>query len=278
MASENGDSPAIKELSHSWDFLSNEYDDYNESRIVFSYMRNVSLSYLKKFYSKGMSILELGCGTGDEAIHLAKCGIKVFGTDISNEMIKKSIKKAEIENLIESCRFECLPIERISSINEVFDGVYSSFGGLNCIKSLESFAQDIEQLIKTGGYLIISVMNRVSIAENILYSMILKFKTAFRRINKKPLIIKVAGTPFSFECRYYTPKKFFSYFGKNFELIEYRALPLFLIPAKPVELFFFKHSQLFNFIIKLDNFFSKLPFFKSLGDHFLIILKKKLNN
>jgi 2-polyprenyl-3-methyl-5-hydroxy-6-metoxy-1,4-benzoquinol methylase len=272
---ETQDTPALEELSHAWDLLSHDYDKNLDKKVVSAYMRSVSLEYLGKYFSPGMKILELGCGTGDEAIYLAKRGLNVFGTDVSDSMINYAKQKEESQNLSGSSRFGKLPIERISEIKDVFYGAYSSFGGLNCVAAPERFAQDINLLIEPEGYLIVSVMNRFSIAELFLFSLKLKFSIAFRRLGRKPLVVRVTDSPYSFECRYYSPRKFYNYFKNNFELVKIIALPLFLLPIEPLDSFLGKHNRLFKTILSFDKFFGKLPVLRSLGDHFLMVMRKK---
>ena len=55
----------------------------------------------------GMTVLELNCGTGTDAIHLARNGHRVLATDISEEMLKVAREKARqlgVEQRIEHLR------------------------------------------------------------------------------------------------------------------------------------------------------------------------------
>ena len=153
--------PILEKFASAWDLISRDYDEIMEKKIVWTNMREVSLKYLGRYFLPGMKILELGCGTGDEAIYLARRGINVSGTDISQSMVNNANEKAMRQNLGGSCSFRQLPIERINEINEVFDGAYSSFGPLNCIDDMKSFSEEINNKIRKGGYFIVSVMNRV---------------------------------------------------------------------------------------------------------------------
>lgn len=60
------------------------YDDYYD--------------FLKK-YCQFDEVLELGCGTGEIAIRLAKDGKKVFATDLSQDMLEVTKQKAMAENV-----------------------------------------------------------------------------------------------------------------------------------------------------------------------------------
>lgn len=61
------------------------YDDYIE--------------FIKKHVHSFYEVLELGCGTSEIAIRLAKEDYKVFATDLSDDMIEVSKQKAMYENV-----------------------------------------------------------------------------------------------------------------------------------------------------------------------------------
>ena len=45
---------------------------------------------IRKYRPKAKTIMELGCGTGVHAVHLAKRGFSVHGIDLSEEMLKRA--------------------------------------------------------------------------------------------------------------------------------------------------------------------------------------------
>lgn len=57
------------------------------------------LSFIKKHVPSFYEVLELGCGTSEIAIRLAKEDYKVFATDLSDDMIEVSKQKAMYENV-----------------------------------------------------------------------------------------------------------------------------------------------------------------------------------
>ena len=52
-------------------------------------------------FQPGDQVLELGCGTGEDAIWLAKRGVRVLATDGSPAMLEATARKAQAEGVSE---------------------------------------------------------------------------------------------------------------------------------------------------------------------------------
>ena len=263
------------ELSLAWDHESIDYDDQLNRNIISENMRTRSIEYQEKYFLPGMNLLEIGCGTGEEAIHNAKRNISVHGVDISPSMIELSEIKAHTLGLSNLCSFEVKSADDINEIDCIFDSAYSSFGVLNCIADLQKFSCDINEKIVSGGYLIVSVMSKYCIAEILYYLLHFQFSKSIRRISKNRIIINLHDNSHSFTCKYYTPKQLFKFFRNVFVLEQVIAIPFLLIPDESLAAFLKKKKIFFMLICSLDKFLCRLPVFRSCGDHFLMILKKR---
>src|SRR5262245_9081544 len=58
-------------------------------------------------------ILELGCGTGEDATHFAKRGMRVTATDASNAMVEAARLKAQRSGVQNQIDLRCLPMEHV---------------------------------------------------------------------------------------------------------------------------------------------------------------------
>ncbi|KKM10317.1 hypothetical protein SY88_14540 [Clostridiales bacterium PH28_bin88] len=103
----------------------------------------------------GMRLLDLGCGTGNYALELARRGLKVTGIDISAAMLAEARRKAAEAGLdLELVEGD---IHRIKLEPESFDLVLS-------VTALEFFPQPAQVLekafkaLKTGGRMVIGVI------------------------------------------------------------------------------------------------------------------------
>ena len=97
----------------------------------------------------GKNILDLGCGTGETAMYLAKKGAKVFGVEASREMIKYCPKHKNI-------KYYNLHAEKISFKKEFFDIAVCEML-LDNIKNIEKPLKKIHYCLKKNGMLLISL-------------------------------------------------------------------------------------------------------------------------
>lgn len=134
-------------------------------------------------FAPGSSLLELGCGTGEDAIHLAKSGHRVMATDASPQMIEHARRKAESAGVADRIRFQVVPMESLSAAlgAEVFDGVYSNFGAVNCAADLAALAAALAPRLATNAPLIWVVMGRFVPWEMGWYLLRGDARRAFRR-------------------------------------------------------------------------------------------------
>jgi 2-polyprenyl-3-methyl-5-hydroxy-6-metoxy-1,4-benzoquinol methylase len=100
----------------------------------------------------GDRILDLGCGTGDDAIHLASRGVNVLGIDSAPRMIEIARTRG-----VDAMR---MAIEEVGSLQGKFDGAISNFGALNCVADLGTVSGALARLVRSRGTLALCVMSR----------------------------------------------------------------------------------------------------------------------
>jgi ubiquinone/menaquinone biosynthesis C-methylase UbiE len=98
-------------------------------------------------------ILEINCGTGDDAIWLAERGYQVTATDVSEMMIDKLKDKISNHSPASQIEVKQVSIEKIREqfVPASFDLIFSDFGGLNCLpkNALQEFIKDAAVSAKT---------------------------------------------------------------------------------------------------------------------------------
>lgn len=74
--------------------------------------------------------------------------------------------------------------------------------------------------------------------------------------------------------RYYTPREFYRGFAREFRLVRYRSLNLFLPPPYLIG-FYQRRPKLCALLRKLDERLGGLPLLRNAGDHFLMVLSRR---
>src|SRR5947209_11593410 len=72
-------------VARGYDLVAASYDDVEGRNELSERVRRYTLEAALKVFKPGDRILELGCGTGRDAVALARRGIRVDGTDRSEE-------------------------------------------------------------------------------------------------------------------------------------------------------------------------------------------------
>jgi SAM-dependent methyltransferase len=161
-----------------------------------AWMRRTLHAHYARVFAPGMRVLDVGCGTGIDAIELARRGISVTAIDFSVEMIAQL--RAKLSASSETIRLDAhvLAIEDLGELRgERFDGLISAFAGLNALDNLSGFASDAANLLKPDGRAILHVLNRFSLWEWCGYVWHRDWTLA-RQVGKRPTrTFTIGGVP-----------------------------------------------------------------------------------
>ncbi len=188
-----------------FNFLASDYDrNFGHSLSGRLQRKRVHRLTLKHLPEGPLNILEINCGTGIDALWLARQGHKVEATDASAEMIRVANEKIglgipgrmmhtgkpmQAADLADSVEFKVCSFHKLAEEfpNRKFDVIFSNFGGLNCISSerLKNLNTELHAILKPGGRLIIVLMSKWSLVEFLYFLLRFNFNKAFRRIKGK---------------------------------------------------------------------------------------------
>ncbi len=150
--------------SHPFDAVADDYDAAFSERRLGRWLRAMVWERLGAAFTPGEHVLELGCGTGEDAIWLASRGIRVTATDVSRGMLDIARRKAATAGVTEKITFAELDLRLISDeeaafpINAHYDGAFSNFGAINCVPDRHALARILARWIRPGGRLVLVVM------------------------------------------------------------------------------------------------------------------------
>jgi SAM-dependent methyltransferase len=125
--------------------------------------------------SKGLKVLDLGCGDGTTAIPAAKLGAEVLGVDIARNLVEAGNKRAK-EHGLTNCRFQEGDATNLRELSDqAFDLVVSIFGAMFAPKPFE-VAKEKVRVTRPGGRI---VMGNWIPNDSTLVAQILKISSAY---------------------------------------------------------------------------------------------------
>ena len=255
-----------------FDAVAADYDRREADNPVMQLMRERSLAMLESTFPQGATLLDVGCGTGTEAIWLEQRGRTVFAVDSSSRMLEVLSRRAAAADLWVSTRLVRAGdlLKLVDELGEAsFDGAYSSFGALNTEPALEAPVAALSRLVRPGGRIVLSVMNRWCVAEMALLVAGGRAKQAFRRTRSS---VPVAVGPNIAEVRYPSWRELQRALRPQFRVVTVQALPLLLLPYAWHA--FSAHPHLYKTVSRLDRVLAPRRPFAWLGDHLLVVAKR----
>lgn len=148
-----------------FDDLAAEYDATFTDTPLGRLLRDRVWAYVDPLVGSETRVLELNCGTGEDAVHLASLGAEVLATDAAAEMVAATRAKADRRGVGERVRAETVAIESLDALDVdpygSFDLVLSDFGGVNCVADLRPLGPALARLVRPGGSVVLVVMGPV---------------------------------------------------------------------------------------------------------------------
>jgi SAM-dependent methyltransferase len=152
---------ALRFPAAAFDDMAPAYDATFTASALGVLLRALTWERLDAAFAGAGRVLEIGCGTGEDAARLALRGAHVLATDPSPSMLRVAAEKAERLGCARLIEFRCLPMERLGELaGERFDGVWSNFGAINCVERLETAIAALAALVAPGAPLAWVVLGR----------------------------------------------------------------------------------------------------------------------
>jgi SAM-dependent methyltransferase len=142
--------------------MADAYDGEFTATVIGTLMRRAVWARCAARFQPGYRVLEMNCGTGEDALWLAQRGVQVLATDVSPAMLRVARSKLSATPDIGDVRFQQLAWEDLETLDEAaFDGMLSNFGGLNCVHDLRQAARDLAAKLRPGAAAILCVMGPI---------------------------------------------------------------------------------------------------------------------
>lgn len=264
----------LRDTQGAFDSVAADYDGPRGNNVLIQDMRAEFWKWLDAAFSPGSRLIDLGCGTGLDAIRLAQLGHHVTATDWSPLMVRRTSDRAESARLTDRVRALAVGAHELQRLDEsgAYDGAYSNLGPLNCVPDLADVSRECARLLKPAGILAFTVIGRTcpwEIAHYLRQGRWARAKVRFARD-----VVPVGMNKRIIWTRYYGPREFYRAFEPHFALEHFRGLCVF---APPPYLTWVreKYPRLHERLWQLDRRVAGWPLIRGMGDHFLIVMRKR---
>jgi SAM-dependent methyltransferase len=200
-------------------------------------------------------VLDVGCGTGEDALRLMATGADVTAIDISPRMVAIARSRGVSARV--------LAAERIGELEGPFDAVISNFGALNCVASLSDLGAPLARILNPGGHAILCLLSRFCLWETLWFFCKLDPAKAARRWSGEN---SAGGARVS----YPSVSRVRRDLSPHFTLVGRFGIGIFVPPSyvPPVP------RRCLDLARRADARVSALPGIRSMGDHTLLVFRR----
>lgn len=254
-----------------FDGMAERYDRLFTHSVIGRAQREAVRSLAAAVFALGDHVLELNCGTGEDALFLSRLGIAVTACDASAGMIREAEGRRRLEAPQAAIEFRVLATENLAELRApfMFDGVLSNFAGLNCVTDLAPVARQLSLCVRPGAPILLCVFTRVCLWEILWFLSQGQLRKAFRRF---PGRSTVAFGEVALTVHYPTVRRLRRLFSPAFALRSITGVGV-AVPPSYLEPWARRHPKVLRSLLRLDRIVRHWPGFRVLGDHVLLRLE-----
>jgi SAM-dependent methyltransferase len=264
----------LRDTQDAFDSVAADYDGPRGNNPLIQDMREEMWRWLDATFAPASRLIDIGCGTGLDAIRMARLGHQITATDWSPQMVQRTRDRAAREHLQARVQGIAVGAQRLACIDgaESYDGAYSNLGPLNCAPDLAEVSRECARLLTPGGALVFTVIGRVCPWEMAHYLRRRQWARVKLRFARG--FVPVSMNKRTIWTHYYRPREFLWAFRREFTLRHFRGLCLF---APPPYLSWVRerHPRWHDRLWRLDRRIAGWPLLRNFGDHFLIVMTKR---
>jgi len=266
--------PALNDTREAFDSVAADYDSPRGNNPSIQHMRQEMWRRCDASFAPGSRLLDLGCGTGLDAVRMAQLGHRVTATDWSAQMVRRTRDRAEREQLTERVQTIAVGAHELQRVvaDGAYDGAYSNLGPLNCVPNLVDVSRECARLLAPGGALVFTVIGRICPWEIIHYGRQRNWARVKLRFARN--CVPVSMNKHTIWTRYYGPREFYRSFAREFRLERFCGLCL-LVPPPYLSWVQEQHPRWYQRLWRLDRRISGWPLLRGMGDHFLMVMRKR---
>jgi SAM-dependent methyltransferase len=256
-----------------FDSMAARYDDLFTHSEIGRTQREAIGEVLINTFRPGDHILELNCGTGEEALFLGLYSdVAVLACDASERTIRAAQLRKQADAPDVSVQFELLSTEHLSKLSPgaLFDGALLNLSGLNSVTDLNRTARDLASLVAIGAPVLICLSTRFCLSETLWFLVHGKFRRAFRR-SAGIATVKVGDE--AAKVNYPTLGEVKKLFSPSFVMRSRTGLGV-VAPPSYLERHFRKYPRVLWMLRLIDRRISRIHSLQTIGDHMLLCFER----
>lgn len=257
-----------------FDSIADCYDDAFTNSSIGRAQRAVVWNKLDRTFAARDRVLEIGCGTGIDACHLAHRGVAVTACDNSRRMIELTTRRLERHQMQALVDARLLAAENLNDLagTGLFDGAFSNFGALNCVRDPADLASSLARLLRPGAIALLCWMGPFCLWEVIFYLIGREPAKAFRRFRRDGVIARLGDGP-AVHVTYPSVRSLARTFAPHFRLTSVHGVGVF-VPPSYCEHWSRKFPRLLHVAEHADSVAGKCPGVRMLADHILLSFER----
>jgi SAM-dependent methyltransferase len=246
-----------------FDAIAARYDALWTHSVTGRLQRRAVWRALDGLFRPGERVVDLGCGTGEDALWLARRGVAVNAVDGSPAMLRIAARRAREEALDGRIRCTQADIARFAPSGR-WDGAISDFGALNTIADLRPLARALGESIEPGGRVAFCVMGRLCLWETAWFLLLGRPARAFRRMRG------TAPSSLGVRVYYHSARSVAAAMKPAFTLLARRGIGV-CVPPSYLEPAASRVPRICGVLARVDRMAGAWPVVRSVGDHELLV-------
>lgn len=258
-----------------FDHITPSFDSLFTKSAIGQLQRKHVWRYIEKIVPElnGFEMLEINCGSGEDANLFSEAGFNLVATDIGQEMLKVTDKKVEQFSMQQNISSQYLDLDSLNQtlFNKKFDLIFSNFGGLNCVspEAMKKLLKKLPSMLNPGGRFVGVIMPKFCAWETIFFLLRLQFKKAFRRMSRGDATNLQEGNA---KAWYYQPTEIRRWSKHAFRVIDVRPIGVTLPPVY-LERFFEMKKRWLMTLNRVERKLVQRSILSGMADHYVIDLQ-----
>jgi SAM-dependent methyltransferase len=254
-----------------FDSIAEQYDDIFTRSLIGRAQRDAVWDVLRETFRAGQQVLELNCGTGEDALFLSRMGVAVVACDASEKMIAVAARRMASEPRGARVQLEVLATEQIGQADVgPCDGMLSNFSGLNCVADLAAVGRLLGPIAKPGAHLVMCMSSRFCLWECLWFLAHGQPKRAMRRW--KGRAIGHLGNV-ALEIQYPNVREISQRVAPYFKLRRLKGIGV-TVPPSYLEHLARRFPAVLRGLAAIDRVVSSWRVFRVIGDHVLLVFER----